>query len=219
MGATAALAIEAKEQAQNTNTLGKAAQDANGIANTASTAVQRAFIVVDHLDISAVRAPNGQVERWIVNPVVTNSGNTPTVNLYFSIGFGGSGDMTGRREPPFDPGNFLPLTDIRRHDNPGLWRRGIVGPHTSVTNFTVLNGFMAETLRNPPGGWTNTGQYIWGAFVYGDVFDGRPKHITEFCFVMARTTMVGDQFAPYQRCNHHNCADAECEAEEREHRN
>jgi hypothetical protein len=202
-----------KEQAANTLTLGQAAQSANTIAKTASTAVQRAFIVVDTLNIYPVRMQNGAVKSWIVNPVVTNSGNTPTVNLYFQIGFGSSTDMSQwpvNKEPPYDNLSFPSLPQIRTHHE---WQRGVIGPHASVTNLTVLNGFEADSLHGP-GNWASTGEFTWGAFIYGDVFDKRPHHITEFCFVMYRTTMVFDQFAPYGRCNHHNCADKECEAEE-----
>jgi hypothetical protein len=209
------LATETHTLAVAANTSANAAKDANNIARIASRSVQRAFIVVDHLDISAVRFPSGQVERWIVNPVVTNSGNTPTVNLYYQIGFGAPTDMTrwpSDKEPPFDNSMFPSLIEVRKHEKGG-WVRGVVGAHSAVSNFTVLNGFMGSSLHGP-GTWQNTGQYAWGSFVYGDVFDNRPKHVTEFCFVMYRTTMVNDQFAPYGRCNHHNCTDEECDADE-----
>ena len=219
--ATAAkdLASAAKKQADktdalagDTHTLAMAASEANVIARTASRSVQRAFIVVDHLDIYAVRLPSGQVDRWIVNPVITNSGNTPTKNLFISINFGGQ-DMTNwpkEKQPPVEPPNFPSLSDIRKHQG---WQRGVVGPHAN-TNFTVLNGFMAYGLRGP-GSFADTGEFTYGAFIYGDVFDDRPRHITEFCFSMGRTTMVDEQFVPYGRCKQHNCADEECEGEQK----
>ena len=108
---TETLATETHTLAVAANNSASAAKDANDIARTASRSVQRAFIVVDHLEIMAERTPSGAVARWIVNPVITNSGNTPTKNLFYLIGFGGE-DMTKwpkDKQPPMEPPNFPTL--------------------------------------------------------------------------------------------------------------
>ena len=206
---THTLAQQAVTQSAQTTSLATAAKEANSIARKASVSVQRAFIVVDHLDILAKRTPSGDVGTWIVNPVVSNSGETPTRNMHLMIDFDARDVTPLGKEPPTDPSNFPSLSEIRSHIG---WQRGIVGPHASVSNFTVLNGFGGSDL-NRKDGFTLTGHFVYGVFIYGDVFDERPLHITEFCFTLYRTGIVGDQFLPYGRCAHHNCADQECEKE------
>ena len=81
-----------------------AARDQANSANKTLTSIQRAFITVSKLSISGPDKSG----VWIVDPVVVNSGSTPTVNFHYQIGFGGNdmNTMAGRQRAPFRPPKF-----------------------------------------------------------------------------------------------------------------
>jgi hypothetical protein len=186
----------------------KLTRESNNTNRQALTAVQRAFIVVDHLEFLPQYLPNGEVLTWIINPVVVNSGNTPTRHLYWLIGFGGPGldKMRPNVPKPRDPPEFPSIRDIRSHKG---MTSGIIGPHSEVKNLTTLNGAMDWVLEGNDL-QVDSGSFVWGTFHYGDAFDPDAGHIMEFCFILDRPALVGKKTVPYERCDHHNCADDEC---------
>jgi hypothetical protein len=172
--------------------------------------VQRAFITVPKLN-SYPRTYNGKIISWIVDPVVVNSGTTPTVNMHYTIGFGGP-DMhkwPTDKQNPVDPIVFPTLDDLMSLKG---MARTIIGPQSTIDNLTSLNGFTADILTGHDL-QAETGEFVYGAFIYGDVFEHKPTHITEFCFAVIRTTLTNDNMLHFSRCRHHNCADEECYAE------
>ena len=201
------LASQAVTQATQTTSLASAAERQATLTKEGLLDVQRAFVSVSALDIYPIKRSTGEVDRWIVNPIVVNSGTTPTKNLYWIIGFGNPVIASGPidKEPPLDPPDYPSLSDLMHHKN---MKRGTISPQVSIRNFTTLIGFTPDRLHTT---WIVTGQFVYGAFVYGDVIDPIPRHVTEFCFMFNSTALVDDQFLPpYERCAHHNCTDGAC---------
>jgi len=164
--------------------------------------VQRAFITVTQLEIQP-RIIGNQLLGWTINPIVENSGTTAPRNLFYVFGFGNPSKTAQKLRDPID---FPSLRDIERHKN---MKAMVMGPQSKISNFTTLNGFTVSSLLGKDLE-ASTGEFVWGALVYGDVFAPEAKHITEFCFIMDRTTLVENKTVPYERCDHHNCTDDDC---------
>jgi len=168
----------------------------------------RAFITVSQLEIIP-RISNNEVFAWTINPIVENSGTTAPRNLYYSFGFGGPYMFEWPPKKPKlrDPPGFPSIADILAHKG---MKATVMGPQSKVSNFTTLNGFLASSLFGYDFD-ASTGEFVWGVLVYGDAVDPEAQHITEFCFILDRTTLVPEsKTVPYERCDNHNCTDDEC---------
>jgi hypothetical protein len=82
---------------------------------------------------------------------------------------------------------------------------------TSTTENRIKHRLGLEFGDKRLSSWTSWGDGLWGYVV---PYPPRHAHGTLLSFVLYNTTIVGDQLVPYGRCNHHNCADEECDAEE-----
>src|SRR5262249_24065909 len=99
--------------------------------------------------------------------------------------------------------------------------RRVFGPkQTSVAGSCILDPISITLLQIVGAGYH---YYMVGKAEYGDVFDSRYQHVTQFCLELFNVTgsiyegyVVG---APPLRveagpCLNHNCADEECKKEE-----
>jgi hypothetical protein len=216
--ATAGIALVAVRFAYLAYT--EAQRQANA-ADEANKIVQRPYITVTELNIEKDYDQNHSFFGWSFQPVLHNSGATPTRGLRFlseiAVFTPLPAVMLGRRimrhgiELPAEPSD--PDELFGRGGNPV---RTLIGPNTSakITNTTnpkldIPNGNM---------GWIAGGHsacYVLGSIRYFDRFQKTKEHITKYCF---RITAKGDGGADtttisYDPCQFWNCLDEECEAD------
>lgn len=173
-------------------------------ANQTNIATQRAFVVVNGLEIK-----RGDDDVWNITPIIKNSGNTPTKGMIYTGIFV---QLLGERGPIFNNNIVLPNTpgdpasvfyELGFHDDgQGLV---VLGPQ-AVLPFSpskqILSQSMIDRMKNL--GYT---KFIGsGAIVYSDIFPHSKRHITKYCYTATTEGVDGV-------CGHWNCADDECKAD------
>ncbi len=202
------------------------AQTANSIATQAIVAVQRAFISVkiqieeDYI-FNNVYGEIKNIKAYRITPVIINTGNTPTKNLYYSnfahaCGVG-EGDVnryvnsinltyytSSAQCSPYEPGD--PRDAEQRFPGlPGGKVRAHIAPHAEhpVSNFSMP----PELFRaRKDFRW-----YFYGIVHYNDVFPYQNEHLFKYCYlVMAEPKRDGELSPQVFQCQNWNCADDEC---------
>jgi hypothetical protein len=199
-----------------------AAIEGNKISRESFTSVQRAFITIDGLDISAIKSvEGGEITHWMFKTIIKNSGNTPTKDMRWAHG----GEAAGPVGEPIRtaPGMPLPTTahdPDMMYDNIIHMRqyapRALLGPQTKLPIEVGGFGIPLIELRKISKG--EAVYFIVASIHYHDVFKGSPEHITKSCFRIGAAIESDDTIKPsYGLCPHWNCADDECENDRREY--
>jgi hypothetical protein len=197
--------------------------NANKLNQESFASVQRAFITVTELSISAEYTQNPRgFFGWSFKPIIENSGATPTQNLRIVplaatfttaqiFDFNGKPIPRPGIELPAEPSD--PDEAFIRHESP---IRMLVGPHTKVTLPTTPDPRLA--IPNGSIGWIVDGfasVFVFGSIHYFDVFENTPERVTRYCFRIdaKREAVTGDKEPTFSFCRFWNCADAECRAD------
>lgn len=174
----------------------KAARDQVRLSRHALVDTDRAFVFPEDGVWSAhTNIATGAIETWSVAQNWRNSGSTPTNHLRMYI------NREVRDDPLPDDFPFasadVPLT-------PALIAPGaLLGSSQIAVSLDEMREIIAGRMH----------MYAWGWVEYDDVFEGTPRHRTEFCY---KWTIGGDPSHPertstrYDLYNRHNGADSEC---------
>ena len=191
-------------------------RESNRISLESFASVQRAFITVTDITVSRGnpdRYPGGiqQSEFWMIEPVIENSGNTPTKFLRWMNA------LSVTAGPEQDPDKLAVDIEKNSSANPSPWNYGILGPKAKMTLPVFLGDNVISGLPELD---RVKGKIMWqGVIRYHDIFPDTPEHLTKFCyFVRAdRADDKGERRigTPYwSQCGGHtNCADDECTQE------
>lgn len=181
-----------------------AMNESNRINREALVYVQRAFVfpkMTTHTPIYETKT-----RKWFWSFVVTweNSGSTPTKDLTVNIG-SKAFDMTPKGDMFQDVQNRL--------DTPV-----ILGPHATTQSDTII--WSAEDLAAFENG--KKVLFIWGRARYRDRFEDTKVHRTRFVYKIAwlgdpqHPTPENPVFFGYPLYEKFNCADEECEQQEKD---
>ncbi|SEP14896.1 hypothetical protein SAMN02990966_04115 [Rhodospirillales bacterium URHD0017] len=132
----------------------------------------RAYVFVKRIVCEAVRqnrwtnssgaVVEGPIVAYNVFAELENSGATPTRHLVLGLG--------GRMFNEVMPSDWN-YPDVHTES-------AIMGPHTTFNSARVSVSAAEMKRLSEKGGH----EYIWGWVDYNDVFEGTPRHRTEFCF-------------------------------------
>lgn len=184
---------------------------------------QRAFITVDSATITLVKSPDGKRDtEWQVNPVLVNSGNSPTrgAREISVIGFRNTPGHNTSKIPLFPSSVVYPDVptdpqddwDLQNKDSPQIVSRLVMGPHAKqeveggrlVIGYDGIGGF-DSIVDGKDHAW------VYGMVRYKDVFPDAREHVTKFCYAIGAVhTPDGHNKAVTRLCRHWNCADDEC---------
>jgi hypothetical protein len=181
----------------------EAADDSTRLVGAALIATQRAYITFREFRVNVTRlSAIEDIQNATVQPVWENGGTTPARNGRSHVSwkyFVGSiptdleladFDETGNRIVTDD--KYLPLA---------IGPRGLA--HSPVI---VIDGATIRNVRE------NQGRLlIWGWAEYDDIFEGSPRHRTEFCYQMNVTGSLSQSHIAFSLYKRFNGMDAECE--------
>jgi hypothetical protein len=187
-----------------------AALKANEISSESLYAVQRAYVVFDHINGERIQTliPIG-TNIWHFNPIWENAGNTPATPAIHDF--------------------FTQLLSDEPNENRFIGKESEypefqIGPHAHLGG-TVRNIQESELLKARVGIDNGTKFIAWGWFVYRDVFPKSESHVTEFCAHLkeigfnqpiqqvpglAPILPPGSPNVTWVGCKHHNCVDRNC---------
>jgi hypothetical protein len=166
---------------------------------------QRAYVGITGLDVTKIQDTKRMNTWWKVAPIIVNSGNTPTRNLWWTI-------VTNHYDPEYEKhGHLIPSFDFVK---------------TATKNFATLSPKQeTRTLiyQAVPEEWVGPIReqrgrlYVYGALIYEDFLTDE-SHVTRYCYALwGFPPITGDEFS-YSMCGgKSNCADKECEPESTEH--
>jgi hypothetical protein len=151
-----------------------AADQSAKIAEKSLVLTQKAFVFVE--DIIADKVPFGdpsQKGNCRITVVLKNSGGTRPENILCNIAYDAFPDEMPMKK----------IFEIPDEDEP---IRAVIGPQASFYSFykDLSIGILAVDLIQ----YKNIA-YIWGWIDYDDVFEGTPRHRTEFCYEI---TLIGE---------------------------
>ena len=180
--------------------------EANKINHMSFEAVQRAFVTNIRLALTDTGNNTPGFSRWVIGPVIENSGNTPTINLraVARTGIRALGDHT----PIDDPDNGF-AEDEAAPMRQYIHSRFSVSPHAQT--HVVDSGLTKETHADMV---KQRWEMIYaGAIRYRDVFPGTIEHVTKYCYSMMAVGVASDgSSVPVSaRCPYWNCTDEQCE--------
>jgi hypothetical protein len=185
-----------------------AMRTSNQINREALTSVQRAFVLYkdlvgySYLDVTK----NGQQVFWL-HPVWENSGNTPTKDLHIYV------SEPKPAQPPYTN------LDFSRQSVP-VFTPMLIAPHDTVrgSDRQIAVGDLLK-LHDAKGVF-----YVWGWATYRDIFPDTKPHITRFCVILTGALFDADANSITttksvriinEFCPTYNCADEECEQQDR----
>jgi hypothetical protein len=174
----------------------------------AAHAQERAFVVVDRFEFTAMKSSDGEIKGWSAVPIFENMGDTPTKSLrYVSTPcFVPLCKFDSKIGVPVDPEFYYQMLRL----NTGLshLQRTIIGPKAAVR---VVGGAGLPTTfeQKHPDTWHD---YWIGSIHYRDVFQdsSSPDHVTKFCYSFYGPRNAQPNISP---CGHWNCTDDECAAD------
>jgi hypothetical protein len=173
--------------------------DANTINHAALVATQRAYVSVTGLNIEQSQF-NPKLVTYIVSPIIVNSGNTPTKNLWFTAVMG---------TPPVPVDKEPTIQDLTGATH----NFGTLGARQEVRDLIKqpIPTEYATILRQS---FAHKHIPIYGAIVYEDGISDPPiLHIRRYCYSL----YVNPYFTPptsfsYVMCGgRSNCEDEECD--------
>jgi hypothetical protein len=181
----------------------EAAEDSTRLVGSALIATQRAYVTFREFRVNVTRlSAIEDIQNATVQPVWENGGTTPTRNgrchvswRYFEGGIPvdlelADFDESGNRVVTAD--KYLPLS---------------IGPRGFASSPVILiEGSTIRSVRE------NRGEVlVWGWAEYDDVFDGSPRHRTEFCYELNVTGSLSQSHIAFSLYKRFNGMDAECE--------
>jgi hypothetical protein len=175
---------------------------------------QRAFITASDYK---VRRLTEHSQCWKFDPIISNTGETPTRDMQYIKEIvavelprpGEQGSANGMIFAPTDPENWF-----RKHaGGPGA----LLGPKQSLPD--IVGGFSKVCLSYNNSGYifANERIYARGVIHYKDVFHNSPEHITKYCFWIQAEENNGAYEPRIVLCSHWNCADRECDRDEKDY--
>ncbi len=167
------------------------------LSRQALVETDRAFVFVSEGLINpAINSKTDKVEQWNTGVRWKNSGTTPTKNLRLHITLAVF-DNPMPEDFAFPTG---PVPDVHVLIAPG----GTIDSAVLSIDLEQMEGVHEGTKH----------LYVWGWAEYDDVFDGTPRHRTEFCYKwhVGGNIRSKDKYATrYNLHLRHNGADEECE--------
>jgi hypothetical protein len=159
-------AVEANRTLRIAQNSADAAKEQVALSRSALESTERAYVFCETImsDWTAIKETE-QVTKWTFTIVWRNTGKTPTRR---AISISNKWEGTDGAVFPSD-------SDYPDYDEP---LDMVIGPN-SVMHAGAFD-IPVETLIAMRAG--NTRIYIWGWCDYNDVFDGTPRHLSEFCF-------------------------------------
>ena len=188
------------------------------VAREAMAASQRAFVPVDGLEI----VPNQSMRRvksWTMNPIIRNSGNSPTKNLTHKW------TLVPYDRDEEDTAAVFPETRItdpldETWGQP-QWRGNISPQQRLDTPYT--KGILTVADISDPA----VDVYVFSGIIsYEDIFPFSDVHITKYCFIITAPETEQKKGSPVKRlvetiqsnrCRYWNCVDSECEHDKQQH--
>lgn len=196
------------------------AEDANKIAALSLTAVQRAFISVDELQLD--RRTDGAAVYF---PAIVNNGATPALITTlvaieprdfceFNKTFGGQAadvDAAFTIGAPSDPELAVAKSDNTLLAIDPFLRNVVLGPHATLRPVESRGSELVESkdfsnLLN-----VRQLKYFYGEILYDDVFG--KSHKEKYCFRVMLKEVMGPPDLVVNRCTHWNCADKFCDVD------
>jgi hypothetical protein len=175
--------------------------------------MQRAFITASDYKITKIVAGDPNQSCWRFQPIISNAGGSPTVELRYVIQVvfialrrpGEQGSAWDLILAPTDPDTVFQQS--------GGWDGALLGPKQNLPD-TPANDRVCLTKDDSPYIFAPQRVYARGAIHYHDRYPGTPEHITKYCFWI-RAIEDGSGWRPEPAlCSHWNCADEECKRDE-----
>jgi hypothetical protein len=189
---TAVLAVSTIMLWFSTRDAARGGERAANIAESALTKLERAFVFVKEINLLTDRPPDGLVHQYRVSAILENSGRTPAVRMVYNFN---CGHVSEHNIPTF------------YFKDQGVPASGVLGPQATLQTFD--RRFSQANLTQIMGGIDRW--FIWGWVDYNDIFDGTPRHRTEFCFEMkARPMGSGTPFIGFPMHDRFNATDDDC---------
>jgi hypothetical protein len=161
-------ALQTREAVAQAKVSADAATEQVKVARSSVTTIDRAYVFCESIDAKWTADKISEfVVKWSFNVVWKNSGKTPTRwgrNCMNSWIANNAGDLP----KDFD---FADVTTA-------VPAEIVIGPNAAMHTWAVE--LPVETLDSIRQGRAHV--YIWGWFDYNDVFEGTPRHRSEFCF-------------------------------------
>ncbi len=179
------------------------AEDSGRIMHATMIATQRAYVAFREFRVNVTRlSAIEDIQNCTVQPVWENGGTTPTRNgtshvswKYFAGSIPADLDFADYDEA----GNRVVVQDD--------YQPLVIGPRgLAQSPVIVIEG---PTVRNVREGQGRI--LIWGWAEYDDVFDGSPRHRTEFCYQMTVTGSLSQSHIGFSQYKRFNGVDEECE--------
>ena len=179
----------------------KAAQEAADTSKLALTHLQRPFVFVKEIDLHLDRAGAvmgayapipGAVIGYKISAMMENSGSTPATRVMYNFN---CGHVSLANLPTF---NF---------PDQGPARPGVLGPKATLQTWshTISAASMGQVVAGIDR-W-----FVWGWVDYDGIFEGTPRHRTEFCFeVKANMLANGEIFMGFPMHDKFNATDSDC---------
>jgi hypothetical protein len=189
------------------------------LAGQDSEIEQRAFINVSELRQDPIA---GRPHTYRFTPVITNSGNTPAVNVSLTavsprnesdgVTWGMSKHeydfIASKTGAPADPDDFT-----ASHPDEFLLARFTLGPKGTLTASRISENISGEDSVRAAG--NDLGRFFFGTVRYEDVF--KHSHVSKYCFRINGFDLDpngGGSVEPRQDlCDHWNCTDQYCDAD------
>lgn len=171
----------------------------NENATRALISTQRAYVNVVGLEIVPLIDATGHQAWWRISPIIQNSGNTPTRNLWMTM-LANDYDFNFRKNGPRIPKRDYLLTASKNY--------ATLAPKQETRNwnrqsipFDWTQGIRDQSFR----------VYVHGALMYNDFFSDVP-HTTQYCYALwGFPPVTGESGFSYSECGgKSNCADEEC---------
>jgi hypothetical protein len=177
------------------------------IAERSLIDIERAFVFPADRVSKSHFDPEKKTVWWSIQIVWGNSGKTPTKDLVVWC------EHYLEDHPMPRDFAFLP-----KH---GRQIQIVIGPGPTMNSYLItVDGVDLAAVQVKKKHF-----YIWGYASYRDVFSGTRQHITRFCY---KVLLLGDPCQMYSATNiveftyaahpHYNCADDECERQDKEPR-
>jgi hypothetical protein len=160
-----------------------AAQKSADVSEQALIATQRAFIVIKEISVALYREadqPEGQFAGWKIQPILQNTGKTPAHDTIVYT------NVEARNSELPDEFAFPNKGDDEEIAT-------VTGPQSTANagHFQLSIAQVREITQR------TFHVYLYGSAEYNDVFEGTPRHRTEYCH---RVTVVSDPARPHPKC-------------------
>ena len=181
----------------------KAASESANVAKEALTKLERAFVLINAVVKDGASRIDG-VDSMAFKVELENSGASPTQHLRQCINFKeffpSELGKNGRLPQAFPFGDGESAEESR----------AVIGPKGKIRSGALHIPF--DMLERMSKGQSRG--YLWGWVEYDDIFDGAPRHRTEYCYYTARVTPpVSDVKIEWAAYREHNGMDDECPPE------